>query len=120
MWSNCVFEPQRQAMIHIVLVIHLLLAIAIVTTVLLQRSEGGGLGIGGGGGGGGGGFMTTRGSANLLTRATAILAACFFCTSLALAILYAGAGEPRSFMDQQQTVPAPPTAPAEPQAPLAQ
>ena len=42
-------------MIQILLVIHLLIAIAMVGVVLLQRSEGGALGIGGGGGGGGGG-----------------------------------------------------------------
>jgi preprotein translocase subunit SecG len=54
--------------------------------VLLQRSEGGALGIGGGGGGGGG-FMTGRSAGNALTKATAILAACFFATSLTLSIL---------------------------------
>jgi len=55
---------------------------------LLQRNEGGGLGIGGSSSGG---FMTARGTANLLTRTTAILAACFFATSIGLAII-AGAG----------------------------
>ena len=75
----------------LVLTIHILIALALIGVVLLQRSEGGGLGIGGGGGGGGGGFMTARGTANLLTRVTAILAACFFATSLILAIM-AGAG----------------------------
>ncbi|WP_191062585.1 preprotein translocase subunit SecG, partial [Geminicoccus harenae] len=69
----------------VVLVIHLLIAIALVGLVLIQRSEGGGLGLGGGGGGGG--FMTARGTANLLTRSTAILAGCFVLTSLVLAIL---------------------------------
>ena len=54
-----------------------MIAAALVAVVLLQRSEGGGLGIGGGGSGGMGGFMSARGTANLLTRATAILAACF-------------------------------------------
>ena len=58
----------------IVLVIHLILAIALVGVVLLQRSEGGGLGIGGGGGG----LMSVRGTANLLTRATGVLAASIF------------------------------------------
>ncbi|MGC6536176.1 MAG: preprotein translocase subunit SecG [Candidatus Puniceispirillaceae bacterium] len=73
----------------VLLTIHTLIALALVGLVLLQRNEGGGLGIGGGGGGGG--FMTARGTANLLTRATAILAACFFLTSIGLGIL-AGAG----------------------------
>lgn len=69
---------------NVVLVIHLLLALAIIGLVLLQRSEGGGLGIGGGGLGG---LATPQGTANLLTRMTAICAAGFFCTSLVLGIL---------------------------------
>ena len=73
-------------MIHVVLVIHLFVALAIVGLVLLQRSEGGGLGIGGGGGGLGN-FASARGTANALTRMTAICAAIFFCTSLLLGIL---------------------------------
>ncbi|MEE9196126.1 MAG: preprotein translocase subunit SecG, partial [Alphaproteobacteria bacterium] len=72
---------------NIILTIHLFLALTLVIAVLLQRSEGGALGIGGGGGGGGGGFMTGRAQSNLLTRATAVLAAAFMATSLTLAIL---------------------------------
>ena len=78
---------------EVLLVVHLMLAIAIVITVLLQRSEGGALGMGGGsggGGGGGGGLMTGREAANLLTRSTAVLAACFFATSLTLTIMATG------------------------------
>ena len=71
----------------LVLTIHILIALGLVITVLLQRSEGGGLGIGGGGGGGGGGFMTARGTANLLTRLTTILAVGFFTTTVTLAIM---------------------------------
>jgi len=83
----------------LILTIHILIAIGLVITVLLQRSEGGGLGIGGGGGGGGGGFMTARGTANLLTRLTTILAVGFFTTTVTLAIM-AGAGkEPVSIVD---------------------
>ena len=70
----------------VVLVIHLILALAIIGLVLIQRSEGGGLGIGGGGGGMGG-LATAKGTANMLTRATAICAAAFFCTSILLGIL---------------------------------
>ena len=66
---------------EVVLVIHLMLAIALVITVLLQQSEGGGLGIVGGQGS----MMTGRAAANLLTRLTTILVACFFVTSLTLA-----------------------------------
>ena len=68
----------------VLLVIHLILALALIGVVLIQRSEGGALGIGGGGGGGMSGFMTGRATANLLTRATAIIAAGFFLTSMAL------------------------------------
>ncbi len=91
-------------MCNVLLVIHLMLAISMIGVVLLQRSEGGGLGIGGGGGGGGGGgmggFLTGRGTANLLTRATAILAGCFMLTSIALTILASGSNERRSIVDE--------------------
>ncbi|MEM7748651.1 MAG: preprotein translocase subunit SecG [Pseudomonadota bacterium] len=70
-------------MIEVLLIIHLIICASMVGVVLLQKSEGGALGIGGGGGGGGG-FLTGRGTANLLTRTTAGLAAAFFVTSIAL------------------------------------
>jgi preprotein translocase subunit SecG len=70
------------ALTTVLLLIHLLVALALVGVVLLQRSEGGALGIGGGGGG----FLSGRGQANLLTRVTATLAACFFATSMLLTI----------------------------------
>ncbi len=103
----------------VIIVIHLILAIALVGTILLQRSEGGGLGMGGGGGGMGG-FMTGRATANLLTRATAVIAALVMLTSLTLAILAGGERESRSILDQP---PAPveqePAKPEGPSAPLA-
>ena len=68
----------------VLLVIHLMIALALIGSILLQRSEGGALGIGGGGGGG---FMTGRGTANALTRLTALLAVGFFITSIALTLL---------------------------------
>jgi len=71
---------------NVILVIHLILALAIIGLVLLQRSEGGGLGIGGGGGGMGS-LASAGQTANALTRATAFCAAGFFVTSLTLAIL---------------------------------
>lgn len=71
---------------HVVLIIHLILALAIIGLVLLQRSEGGGLGIGGGSGGLGG-LASAGTTASVLTRATAICAFCFFGTSLLLGIL---------------------------------
>ena len=72
---------------EVVLVIHLILALGIICLVLVQRSEGGGLGIGGSGGGGLGNLASAHSTANALTRTTAIFAACFFATSLILAIL---------------------------------
>ena len=106
-------------MVQVLLVIHLLIAIALVGVVLLQRSEGGGLGIGGPTSGGGmGGFLTGRGTANLLTRTTAILAACFMATSLTLTILASGSTERRSIIDDLPTVPqSAPLEPAEPSEP---
>ena len=71
-------------MATVLLVIHLMIAATLVGVVLLQKSEGGALGIGGGGRGG---FLTGRGTANLLTRTTAGLAAAFFTTSILLTIL---------------------------------
>jgi len=70
----------------VLIVIHLLVVLALIVVVLLQRSEGG-LGLGGGGSGGVSGFMTGRGQANALTRATAVLAAAFFTTSLILSVI---------------------------------
>ena len=68
----------------VVIVIHLMIVAVMIGAVLLQKSEGGGLGMGGGAG-----FMSSRGTANLLTRTTAILAVGFFVTSLFLS-WYAG------------------------------
>lgn len=106
-------------MFAVVIVIHLLVAIALVGAVLLQRSEGGGLGMGGGGGGGMGGFMTGRATANLLTRATAGLAAAFFTTSMILAILSGGQRETKSILDAPTTGIEEPAQDKGPSAPLA-
>jgi preprotein translocase subunit SecG len=89
---------------HVVIVIHLMLVVALIGVVLLQRSEGGGLGIGGGSG-----FMTSRGTANVLTRATAILAGLFFVTSLILSILAGLDRKPNSILGGSGT-----TAPSAP------
>lgn len=117
-------------MTTILLIIHLLIALALVGVILLQRSEGGALGIGGGGGGGGaggglGGFMSGRASANLLTRTTAFLAVGFIATSMTLAIIASNRTAPTSILDQpageSTTAPEPevPAAPTEPAAPTA-
>jgi preprotein translocase subunit SecG len=78
----------------VLIVIHLLVVIALVAVVLLQRSEGGALGAGGGGG-----FMTGRGQANALSRATAILGGLFFASALLMSILAGWNRAPRSILD---------------------
>lgn len=82
-------------MLTVLLVVHLLITIALIGVILIQRSEGG-MGLGGGTMGG---MMTTRGSANLLTHVTAILAVCFLITSLGLAILASHQSRPSSILD---------------------
>jgi preprotein translocase subunit SecG len=87
----------------VLIIVHLVIVLSLVAVVLLQRSEGGiGMGTGGGGGGGAaglGGFMSGRGQANALTRATAVLAALFFLTSLSLAIVAGYDRAPTSVFD---------------------
>ncbi|MCO6178214.1 preprotein translocase subunit SecG [Ciceribacter sp. RN22] len=79
----------------VLIVIHLMIVLALVGVVLIQRSEGGGLGIGGGSG-----FMSARGTANALTRTTAILATLFFITSLGLGILARYEAKPTDILDR--------------------
>jgi len=79
----------------VVIVVHLMIVIVLIGTVLLQKSEGGGLGMGGGAG-----FMSSRGTANLLTRTTAILAVGFFATSLLLSWLASLDRKPASIITQ--------------------
>ena len=91
----------------VIIVIHLMIVATMIGVVLLQKSEGGGLGIGGGGGGG---FLSSRGTANVLTRTTAFLAMAFFATSLVLSILAGWDRKPRSLIQNtgapaQQQVP---------------
>jgi preprotein translocase subunit SecG len=102
----------------VLLVIHLLIALALVGVILIQRSEGGGLGIGGGTMGG---MMSARGTANLLTRTTAILAGCFMATSIILAIMSGQHNQPASIIDNLPAAPeAPAPAPEAPAPPVAQ
>src|SRR5579872_50542 len=115
-------------MTTVLLIIHLFVTIALIGVVLIQRSEGGGLGIGSSQGMGA--FMSGRGTANLLTRATAILATLFMALSLTLALMNRGTtGVGGSILEAPAPVPAapspssapPPAAPAQPttQAPAA-
>ena len=96
----------------VIIVIHLMIVVVLIGAVLLQKSEGGGLGMGGGAG-----FMSSRGTANLLTRTTAILAVGFFATSLLLSWIAGLNRQPASIIGTQ----APPSQsqPAGGAAPLA-
>jgi preprotein translocase subunit SecG len=114
----------------VLLLIHVMIALALVGVILLQRSEGGALGIGGGSSGG---FMTGRSAGNALTKTTAILAASFFATSLALSIIASQHRAPPSILPTgdglaplqqfpgtpQPAAPGAPGAPQAPQAPVA-
>jgi preprotein translocase subunit SecG len=77
----------------VIVLIHLFIVLAMIGVVLLQKSEGGGLGIGSTGG-----FLSSRGTANVLTRTTAALAIFFFATSLILSILAGWDRKPHSII----------------------
>ena len=89
----------------VIIVVHLMIVATLIATVLLQKSEGGGLGVGGGAG-----FMSSRGTANLLTRTTAVLAVGFFLTSLFLSWLASYDRKPSSMINGASSrAPAPPS-----------
>lgn len=98
----------------ILLVIHLMTAIFLVVLILMQRSGGGALN-GLGGGSGANSFLSARGTGNLLTRLTAILATVFFITSIVLSIYYKGAERQSSSV--AESVPVSQSAPAVPSVP---
>ena len=113
-------------MFTFLLILQTLVAASLVLVILMQRSEGGGLGVGGSSSG----FMTARGAADFLTRATAILGGAFIVLSILLAAIAGSTGEPAQIDTslarpiEQQPAPAPNNAPAAPQqapgVPLAQ
>jgi preprotein translocase subunit SecG len=82
----------------VIIVVHLMIVSVLIGAVLLQKSEGGGLGMGGGAG-----FMSSRGTANLLTRTTAILAGLFFLTSMGLAWIAGADRKPTSILGTPAT-----------------
>jgi preprotein translocase subunit SecG len=96
-------------------VLQVFLAIGLIGVVLLQRSEGGGLGIGSSGGMGS--FMSVRGTANFLTRVTAILAGLFMAVCLIMAIIAKPVTAPKSLFDTQAPVPAAPAPASQAPAP---
>jgi preprotein translocase subunit SecG len=111
-------------MFAFLLIVQSVIAISLISVILMQRSEGGGLGVGGSSSG----FMTARGAADFLTRATAILGGTFIVLSVVMAA-YAGASRQPAKIDtslagklapveQQQSQPAPvQPAPAQKTAP---
>ena len=100
----------------VLLVIHVLIAIALVGAILLQKKEGGLGGLGGGGSGGLGGLMSGRAKADGLSKLTGILATAFFVTSLALALIGTHGSAPTELVPGT-TGTATPAAPAEGTAP---
>jgi len=97
-------------MLTVVVVIHLMLVLALIGVVLLQKSEGGGLVSSTSG------FLSSRGTANVLTRTTAFIAAGFFITSLLLSWLAGLDRKPASIVNtggttQEQAPAGPPTTP---------
>jgi preprotein translocase subunit SecG len=99
-------------MLTVIIVIHLMLVLALIGVVLLQKSEGGGLISSTTG------FLSSRGTANVLSRTTALLAAGFFATSLVLSWLASFQRHPTSIINTgsptTQETPAPPSPTAPP------
>jgi preprotein translocase subunit SecG len=83
---------------NIFLIIHSILAILLIIVVLIQRAEGGALGIGGGSDG-----MSPRGTADILTRSTTIIATLFIITSIALTILSLRSNSGVSIMENEES-----------------
>ena len=70
-------------MFAFLLIVQTLIAVTLISVILMQRSEGGGLGVGGSSSG----FMTARGAADFLTRATAVLGGLFIVLSIVMAAI---------------------------------
>lgn len=100
-------------MFTFLLIVQALIGAALVGTILMQRSEGGGLGVGGSSSG----FMTARGAADFLTRATAILGGAFILLCIVLAAI-AGVSSNPATVDTSLANQAAPVAPAQGVPPL--
>lgn len=96
---------------NVILLVHLMLALALIGVVLMQRSEGGGLGMGGGGGGG---LVSSRGAASALGKVTWALAIAFIATSMTLTIIAAENATGSSVVDRITDAPAPAATPTLP------
>ena len=91
-------------MFTFLLIVQTIVAASLVGTILMQRSEGGGLGVGGSSSG----FMTARGAADFLTRATAVLGGLFIVLSILLAAIAGVTSAPNKVdtsLVKQQTAP---------------
>ena len=114
----------------VLLLIHLLIAIALIGLILMQKSEGGAMGGGLTGGASITGMAQSRVKATPITRTTTFLGICFFATSLGLALLATPSDAPSSIFETEPVddgpgaipvVPAVPndgTAPIVPQVPV--
>ncbi len=112
-------------MFTFLLIVQTIVAVALCTVILLQRSEGGGLGVGGSSAG----FMTARGAADFLSRATSWLGGAFIILCIALAAIAGTRNNGQSIdasianapiqapAQQGPTQTAPATAPTNPAAP---
>ncbi|MBL8382241.1 MAG: preprotein translocase subunit SecG [Burkholderiales bacterium] len=104
-------------LLNIILLLHVVAAIGVIVLVLLQHGKGADMGAAFGGGSAGSLFGAT-GSANFLSRLTAVLATVFFLTSLSMA--YLATHKPKAgggVMDAVTNAPKPPAAPAVPGVP---
>jgi len=77
-------------MFAFLLIVQTLIAVALIAVILMQRSEGGGLGVGGSSSG----FMTARGAADFLTRATSVLGGLFIVLSIVMAAIAGATRQP--------------------------
>ena len=96
-------------LLYILLVAVILVAVAMGFVILLQRSEGGALGMSGGGPGN---FMSARGTGDLLTRSTEILAGTFFVLCLVMTLIGGHERAKSSIVNSQAIGSISPTAPA--------
>jgi preprotein translocase subunit SecG len=98
----------------LVWVVHIIVAIAVIGLVLIQHGKGADMGAAFGSGSAGSLFGSS-GSANFLSRTTAVLATLFFLTSLGLAYFGLQQHKPTSVLDRA-VVPATPAQPVVPAA----
>ena len=83
------------------LIVQIFITLTLIGVILLQRSEGGALGMGGGNSSGS--MFTARGSANLLTRVTAVLAALFMGNCLVMTVITSHSIKNQTQIVSQQT-----------------